>query len=290
MAPVLDLFEWQLNGSTIGVVWRDDVGLHHVCTADVPAALVGGDREPGEPWRRAQDTGAGVHDHEQALLDDHRRALARTHRLGPLWVEPVVTTEGSVVALITVWSRPAGRGPEGHAYGMTLAKSHVELIVRWGQQLRRLEHSAHHDTLTGLANRKAFFDALGAGGSEVGALLYCDLDRFKPVNDELGHAAGDHLLRQVGARLRASVRDGDLVARIGGDEFCVLCQGASAAEAAEVAARITRAFDPPFEVAGRPVVIGISIGIAHARDGLGDHTLEEADRALYATQQARRAP
>ena len=114
-----------------------------------------------------------------------------------------------------MWGGPSGRPPEGHAYGMGVARTFVELILRWSHQVQELDSAAHTDPLTRLANRKAFFDRLEAS-VDHGALLYCDLDRFKPVNDLLGHAAGDELLRQVAGRLRRSgARSEDLVARLG---------------------------------------------------------------------------
>jgi cyclic di-GMP phosphodiesterase Gmr len=114
----------------------------------------------------------------------------------------------------------------------------------------------------------------------AGALLYCDLDRFKPVNDEHGHAVGDDLLRRVATRLRSCVRAEDLLARLGGDEFVVLCRGATVEQATELVERITAVFEEPFDVADTEVSIGISIGVAHA-EGISEETLDAADRDLY---------
>ena len=133
--------------------------------------------------------------------------------------------------------------------------------------------------LTGLANRKAFFDALE--GRVCGAVLYCDLDRFKPVNDELGHRAGDELLRAVAGRMQSCVRIGDLVARVGGDEFAVLCTDVTPEQAFELAQRIRAAIVEPFHITDTTTCIGISIGVAHASPADGQELLELADRALY---------
>ncbi|MBU2670774.1 GGDEF domain-containing protein [Actinoplanes bogorensis] len=120
-------------------------------------------------------------------------------------------------------------------------------ISRLAAQRRSAEQALHRlatrDTLTGLPNRAACLAALDAGlNSGDLAVLFCDLDGFKPVNDRLGHAAGDELLVSVAARLRTCVRDGDLVSRFGGDEFVLLCRGADAVSA--VTARLSRAGAP----------------------------------------------
>ena len=160
-----------------------------------------------------------------------------------------------------------------------MAKDYCRLIMRWTLQRRLLDEAAHRDALTGLANRKAFFETLES--ERGGAVLYCDLDRFKPVNDELGHHAGDELLRVVARRITACVRTGDVVARLGGDEFAVMCVGATRAQAGALAERIRNAFIEPFAIFGNSVRIGMSVGVAHSKDHLGDDVLEQADRALY---------
>jgi diguanylate cyclase (GGDEF)-like protein len=163
--------------------------------------------------------------------------------------------------------------------GMRVARDYTELIMRWTRQRIQLQDAALRDPLTGLANRKAFFDALG-DGDRNGAVLYCDLDHFKPVNDRLGHAAGDELLRAVAGRIKSCVRAGDVVARLGGDEFAVLCLGMSRERALRLAERIRAAVIEPFGVAGATARIGISIGVAHSTEQLGEIVLERADRAL----------
>jgi diguanylate cyclase (GGDEF)-like protein len=220
-------------------------------------------------------------------LDPRRAATARALARGSLWVEPVDDIASDVRALVTVFVRDSGRPATGHAYGMSVAKRFVELILRWRHQIGRLEDAAYRDPLTGLANRQVFFDALEQE-RRGGAVLYCDLDRFKPVNDALGHLAGDALLRQVAERLRSHVRSDDLVARLGGDEFAVLLRGASPDQATELTERLTNALDVPFELSGEQVSVGISIGMAHTDGHLGEETLDQADRALYASKASRR--
>ncbi len=155
---------------------------------------------------------------------------------------------------------------------------------------RRLAHSAAHDTLTGLPNRAALSEemerALARARRSAGsvALLYLDLDGFKVVNDSLGHEVGDRLLVAVAHRLRGLVREGDLLARVGGDELVILVEGATAgADAVPLADRVLDALASPIEVDDRRMVVTASIGIAMAPGGTADGAtlLRDADLALY---------
>jgi diguanylate cyclase (GGDEF)-like protein len=172
---------------------------------------------------------------------------------------------------------------------MQTAKTVIAVVLRWAEQQRLLDFAAYHDPLTGVGNRKKFFDALKRSPAG-GAILYCDLDYFKAVNDLHGHVAGDELLRLVARRIESCVRAGDVVARLGGDEFAVLCPGASPSRADEIASRIERALDDPFEIGEHRAHIGVSIGIGHALGSLGPETLEIADRNLYRVKGQRRPP
>jgi diguanylate cyclase (GGDEF)-like protein len=162
-------------------------------------------------------------------------------------------------------------------------------VQRAGRHARLSQHLALHDALTGLPNRTLLADRLAHAlalrhrrGGTLGLLLL-DLDRFKVVNDSLGHTVGDELLREVGRRLGAVVRDGDTVARVGGDEFVVVLETLEhPGEAAEVAARIQEAIRRPVVVDGREIVVGASVGIVVPE---GDEEVEtivrNADLAMY---------
>lgn len=154
---------------------------------------------------------------------------------------------------------------------------------------KRIAFLARHDLLTGLPNRAVLQEELDraltyiARGDEL-ALLCLDLDRFKPVNDTFGHAAGDELLRQVASRLRASVRDNDLVVRLGGDEFAIVQIGAPQPGSATVlAGRIIDSLSSVFHLDGQAVYIGTSVGVAVAPfDGTDAISLlRSADLAMY---------
>ena len=159
------------------------------------------------------------------------------------------------------------------------------------------EHQAHHDELTGLANRKLLMLRLDStlaqatsSGRKAGFLLL-DLDRgLKEVNDTLGHAVGDRLLRLVAHRLTHSIRPGDLVARLGGDEFAVLLPSVKEASVArEVAARLRAAVAEPIRLEGMSFVIEVSIGIALFPDDAtsGELLMQRADVAMYLAKQRR---
>ncbi|BFU43096.1 diguanylate cyclase domain-containing protein [Krasilnikovia sp. MM14-A1004] len=153
----------------------------------------------------------------------------------------------------------------------------------------RLTHEALHDALTGLPNRRRMQDALDSSlRSDAVAVLFVDLDGFKPVNDMHGHEAGDELLRQVAERLSACVRAEDVLARVGGDEFVVLMPGIfDQADADAMTARVCAAVETPFLVHGNEVTIGASVGVhLAAPQEDSDLVLRAADHAMYAVKKA----
>src|SRR5687768_18595904 len=192
-------------------------------------------------------------------------------------------------------------GREGEVLGFYMLGNDVTALKRAQENLRfaavqlqhdarRLEFLAHHDTLTGLPNRAMFADrareavAHARRHEKTAAFLFLDMDDFKQVNDRLGHEVGDGLLKIIAARLRASVRDDDFVARIGGDEFCVLLQDiAEPREAAAVAQKLLQELGKPYRVGLHDVLSGASIGIACVpQDGDEVGTLMRlADHAMY---------
>ncbi|MEW6583286.1 MAG: EAL domain-containing protein, partial [Actinomycetota bacterium] len=154
-----------------------------------------------------------------------------------------------------------------------------------------LVHQAFHDPLTGLANRALFRDRaihLMTRRDAAAAVLFCDLDDFKSVNDALGHQAGDDLLIEVARRLRDCVRAGDTVARLGGDEFAVLLEEEiSVANVDAVAWRVLEAVSAPVTIAGEELAVSCSVGIATLDEAeSAEHLLRNADVAMYAAKAA----
>jgi diguanylate cyclase (GGDEF)-like protein/PAS domain S-box-containing protein len=153
---------------------------------------------------------------------------------------------------------------------------------------RTLAHQATHDALTGLANRRLVADLL-AEATRKGIVLFLDVDRFKHINDSLGHGIGDALLVAVAARLRAAVRPGDTVARMGGDEFVVLLPGADLDLGQHIADRILQRLRVPFDIVEHRLYATASVGIAPiAAGGDPDQILRTADVALYRAKDAGR--
>ncbi len=151
-----------------------------------------------------------------------------------------------------------------------------------------LEYRVFHDPLTGLGNRALLVQKLGEGRDTADAgpvaVLLADIDQFKLVNDSMGHASGDELLIAVARRWSQVLRPGDLLARIGGDEFVVLCPDCTEYDAALIADRLQAALHQPVIIAGRPVAVGASIGVAvrqPADDRTADMLLGHADAAMY---------
>ncbi len=182
-----------------------------------------------------------------------------------------------------VWARTRVSVTEDD--GVALAITHIEDVTDQRIAAERLTHAATHDDLTELPNRSALVERLDQllAAAEPGqvSVLFIDLDNFKVVNDSLGHGVGDELLREVARRLRRVVRDGDRLARFGGDEFVVFVDGG--VDAAVIADRVRRAVQRPIAIDGHELVVTASIGFAVnvTSDLTADALLRDADAAMY---------
>ncbi len=196
------------------------------------------------------------------------------------------SAEGKMLTMIT--SGQAIMDENDQKLGAVVVMHDITEHKRFEQQLL---HDAFHDGLTGLPNRELFLDHLRViierrkgKDSKSYSIMFLDLDRFKIVNDSLGHAEGDSLLKKIARRLQAVMRTGDLMARLGGDEFVILLTELIEPEdALRVAERIQDSLRSPFELAGREVFISTSIGIAFNEADANDaeEMLRHADIAMY---------
>jgi diguanylate cyclase (GGDEF)-like protein len=173
----------------------------------------------------------------------------------------------------------------------------VWLAVFWGEYVTRLKHDAEHDPLTNVLNRRTFTDRAeqqigGRRAADTGlCLLLFDLDHFKAVNDTYGHQAGDDVLQQFCRLVEGELRWGDLLARLGGEEFAAVLPGAGPDEALGIAERVkARLGDAGFEVAGTHIEVTVSIGIAELSETTGSlaDLMKQADAALYMAKRAGR--
>ena len=230
-----------------------------------------GDVQPGTPVIHL------LHPDDAPVLADSLRQIRSQGTARPVecrWRH----ADGSLRWLETVFNNLLEDAKVG---GIVLSSRDITERQKLSEGLRR---RAFHDPLTGLANRARFEERLAhAGGEAETAVLFIDLDNFKTVNDSLGHSAGDQFLSEVARRLSTCVRVGDMVARMGGDEFAVLITGAGAkVRAPRIAERILRELAPPIELERRAITPSASIGIACAEDVHNpQEILRDADLALY---------
>ena len=237
------------------------------------AGPTGGDREgavsPAHP---------GVNGHSQA-----------PRRPGG-WSVPIFSASGSILGVFSIQYRTPRRATEAELDFLAKASRLAAIAIEQRQLTDQLAHQAQHDALTGLPNRVLFeerlqqaLDQARRNGSVV-AVLFVDLDRFKQINDTLGHSVGDALLQKVGQRLKSCVRKSDTLARMGGDEFTLLLTDLKDQHyAVRVSQKLLDALKAPFVVDGYELFVTASIGISlYPRDGRDAATLQRnADSAMY---------
>jgi diguanylate cyclase (GGDEF)-like protein len=265
-----------LNNMTHGLCMVDADRKLIVCNAAyiqmyaLPAELA----QPGAPLARIEEFRAGIGNAEIASPDCATMAMLQAEGEASFFAQKL--TDGRTIA---VSQRPMAGGG--------FVAVHEDITERQRAEAR-IAHLARHDMLTNLPNRMLFREQLESAFAQLpgtaGFAVHClDLDHFKTVNDTLGHPIGDQLLKAVAARLAQVVQASDFVARIGGDEFAVVQSIERPEACSELAARIIEHVSKPYDIDGRHIVIGASVGIAIApHDGADpDQLLKNADLALY---------
>ena len=304
LESLVQVIELQSENMVCSVLLLDEDGIHirHGAAPSLPPEYIKAiDGTAIGP--RAGSCGTALFRREQVIVTDIQsdplwedyRELAGRHGLRACWSNPIFSRQGQPLGSFTMYYR-AVRGPRPfekrlidlgtRIAGIAIERKHAELHIL---------SMAHNDALTGLPNRAKLHADLAhiieqaRRDRHMAALLFIDLDRFKHVNDSLGHEVGDRLLQAVAGRLQHCLRSGDSVARLGGDEFVIcLPKLRSSHEARVVANKVLDALSLIFVVDGHELQIGGSVGISlHPEDGQdADILLRAADAAMYHAKQS----
>jgi diguanylate cyclase (GGDEF)-like protein/PAS domain S-box-containing protein len=226
------------------------------------------------------------------------REFAIMFSLGSCWSTPILGPDGRVLGTVGLYSAGPRKPTTLEMELMAMATDIAGIAIERARNEDRIQHMAHHDPLTGLPNRALFWAQFNRSLVEARrenrkvVVVYIDLDNFKPVNDTLGHAAGDEVLKVLASRIASSIRASDLVVRLGGDEFAVVFSNPGHDEEAllrrlrDLRATISR----PIAIEGDSITVTCSMGVAFfPRDGeTPESLLAAADRAMYEAKEAGR--
>jgi diguanylate cyclase (GGDEF)-like protein/PAS domain S-box-containing protein len=297
LAQVASVLAGELPDAAV-TLFRTDRETKHLEPVQDATGLCDGLHGPidiGAPWTKASERPGTI---VEVAVDDLPEPLrGRAVEAGFRWlvlmaIEPL-TEEDDAPPMVTAWSRVEHRMHRLNHDRLERCGRLFSVALSWEWGRRAVEWAATHDLLTGLHNRAAFLAHFESATRSRGrrqedhvAVLYLDLDDFKPVNDDHGHALGDQVLVEVAARLRRAVRPTDVVARLGGDEFAVLCPGVDdLPTVAALAERLVEEVRAPVAIGSVRVRVGLSVGIALVDDeDDGDTVLHRADGALRAAK------
>lgn len=218
------------------------------------------------------------------------RGLALSYNLKACWSSPVFDDDQKVIGTLGLYYGSTSSPREKDREIIEKATNITSLVIQHFQAKRKINFMAYHDALTGLPNRRLFDERAqkAIAGTEVGkgeklCLLFLDLDRFKYVNDSLGHSIGDRLLVEVSAKLKQSLGEGTLFSRQGGDEFTILLEHTTIEKAENASREILKTLEEPFVIDGTDIFISTCIGMSfypeHGADV--DILLRKADVAMY---------
>jgi diguanylate cyclase (GGDEF)-like protein/PAS domain S-box-containing protein len=282
LSAVADLVLEQAPGAIVQVGVADSAGpLRFVVRHDEATAPVTGSSPCAEAIAEAVQSLATVRTDFVEPETDKKRATVAV---------PLLARSQELLGVLSVCVTEAGQLDRLEGQVLDVGRSVAQIALERQRDLDRLVDMALHDDLTGLPNRTLFLDRLRQSleaekrAGSCCAVLFCDVDNFKLVNDSQGHSVGDELLRDISARIHDMLRPGDTVARFGGDEFVVLAVDLrSEEEALLVAERLVRHMRTPVKVAGADRVVTLSVGLAIASgpDVDADTLLAQADAALY---------
>ena len=301
---VTALIEHQMPGGCCAVMLKRGEGFIPAAAPRLPSALIDSiyslpvDQEAGSCATAVlEGRTIAVSDIASEPGWGGSREEALAHGLHSSLFAPVFSSHGLVVGMIAVFRPETGVPDPAQVELVNLASRLASVCIEQRELTSELAHRAQHDSLTGLPNRLNFEGHMRQAIAHAGrykrrvAILSIDLDRFKVVNDTLGHAAGDEVIKQVGRRLANCLRETDIVARWGGDEFMVgLLEIAEHQDAAAVAQKLIQSIAQPFEFAGREVSTGASIGASVFPDnGMDlDTLISHADMAMYRAKKSGR--
>lgn len=304
---LVHLVEEELDGITASVMFLDEDERHlsNAAAPSLPPAFVklveGLEIGPFHgscgtaAWRRAPVIACDL---ATDPLWEPFREFAAMFSLGSCWSTPILGPEGRVLGTIGLYSAGPRTPTQLEMELMAMATDIAGIAIERARNEDRIRHMAHHDPLTGLPNRALFWAQFNRALVEARredrkvVVVYIDLDNFKPVNDTLGHAAGDEVLKVLSSRIASSIRASDLAVRLGGDEFAIVFSNPDHDEAAvlrrlgEIRGVICR----PIATEGQSVSVTCSMGVAFfPRDGDNpENLLAAADRAMYEAKQSGR--
>ncbi|UXH79959.1 putative bifunctional diguanylate cyclase/phosphodiesterase [Roseateles amylovorans] len=288
------------------VLTIDEAGLIHPLAAPSLPASYSAALEGVQIGPSAGSCGTAAWRHESVEVTDIAtdplwapyRSLALAHDLRACWSTPIVLAHDRVVATFALYYREPRAAAPFHRRMVDACTQLCQIAFMHQAHQREIERLAYVDGVTGLPNRTLLTDRAGqmlllaARAREPAALLLLDMDRFKTVNDSLGHAAGDEVLRQIAQRLLGTLRDSDTLARLGGDEFVVLLPGCTAEDGLQVADKLREALQAPLTLENGRLRLPMtaSIGVcAYPLDGGDlDQLLKNADIAMYEAKRAGR--
>ncbi len=296
LGQVCGLLERQMPETRYAILLAGAGGVTVGAAPRLPAAFGAAFRGPtasGEAaaWSAIVERGvaAPVDLAAEPGLAGHRALLLKAGMEG-CWVIPLLSADASTVGAFLCFQRERAVSVPAPPAALEAAQRLAVVAIENRRLTERLAHQARHDTLTGLPNRRVFEERLAdelenaRRHSRLLAVFFIDLDRFKQINDTLGHATGDAVLRQVAERFAGTMRKGDCLARLGGDEFGLVLSGLSDThDALRVGGKLLDSLSAPFAIGAREIFLTASIGISlYPRDGREAAALQSnADAAMY---------